>query len=146
MPPLIELVEEPSPEVRRSLLEELREFNCAAIGPYPERETLAVLIRDPDDDVVLGGLWGRTAWGWLTIEILFVPEPLRGSGLARALIDRAEAEAVRRGCHSAWLDTLNEEALPFYARLGYSPFGVLEDHPPGRSRTFLRKSLEASPG
>jgi GNAT superfamily N-acetyltransferase len=141
MTPLIELVGEPLPAFRQALLDGLRDFNSTAIGPYPEQEALAVAIRDPDAGTVLGGLWGRTAWGWLTIEILFVPEELRGGGLARRLIGCAENEALRRGCHSAWLDTLNEKALPLYECLGYVRFGELEDYPEGQSRTFLRKRL-----
>ena len=141
MTALIELVGEPPPDFRQALLDGLRDFNRTAIGAYPEQEALAVALRDPDAGTVLGGLWGRTAWGWLTIEILFVPEKLRGSGLARRLIARAEDEAVRRGCHSAWLDTLNAKALPLYESLGYVRFGELEDYPVGQSRTFLRKRL-----
>ena len=144
MTPLIELVEEPPSAFRQALLDGLRDFNRTAIGRYPEQEALAVAIRDHDARIALGGLWGRTAWGWLTIEILFVPKALRGGGLARRLIACAEEEAVRRGCHSAWLDTLNEKALPLYERLGYLQFGVLEDYPPGRSRYFLRRKLEPS--
>jgi GNAT superfamily N-acetyltransferase len=142
---LIELVGEPPPAFRQTLLDGLRDFNRTAIGPYPEKEALAVAIRDPDAGTVLGGLWGRTAWGWLTIEILFVPEPLRGGGLARRLIARAEDEARRRGCHSAWLDTLNEKALPLYESVGYVPFAKLEDYPEGQNRIFLRKRLLPSP-
>jgi GNAT superfamily N-acetyltransferase len=144
MTPLVELVQEPPPAFRQALLDGLRDFNRTAIRPYPERETLAVAIRDPGAGTVLGGLWGRTAWGWLTIEILFVPEELRGGGLARRLIARTEEEAVRRGCHSAWLDTLNSRALPLYEALGYLPFAELEHYPVGRSRHFLRKRLGPS--
>ena len=123
MTPLVELVGEPPPAIRQALLDGLRDFNRTVIGPYPEQEALAVAIRDPDAGTVLGGLWGRTAWGWLTIEILFVP----GGSARRRSGPQAHRAAPRTrrsgaGCHSAWLDTLNQKALPLYERLGYRAF------------------------
>jgi len=53
----------------------------------------------------------------------------------------AEQEADRRGCIGVWVDTHSFQAPGFYERLGYSPFGVIEDYPPGHSRLFLQKRL-----
>jgi hypothetical protein len=53
----------------------------------------------------------------------------------------AEAEAIRRGCHSAYIDTFNPVALRTYQGAGYVPFGALENFPGERSRTFLKKRL-----
>lgn len=57
-----------------------------------------------------------------------------------AYVLAAEAEARRRGCHHAWVDT-QFGARGFYERLGYVAFGELPDYPPGFVRTFLRKTL-----
>ena len=70
-----------------------------------------------------------------------MPETFRGMGLATRLVAMAEEEAKRRGCHSAWLDTLNPKALTLYQRLGYAIFGELKDYPAGSSRFFLQKKL-----
>ena len=127
----------------------------AIVGPlvaYNEQKTgtndhkpLAVVDRDADN-CVIGGLWGRTAYGWLFVELLFVPESLRGKGLGTDLMRRAEAEAVARGCHSAWLDTFEFQARGFYERLGYSCFGELENYPVGFSRYFMKKALSGVAG
>ena len=90
---------------------------------------------------MIGGLYGRTAWGYLFIEMLFVPEALRARGLGRELVARAEREAAHRGCHGAWLDTHAWQARGFYERLGYACFGELPDCPTGHPRYFLRKTL-----
>ncbi|MBO9099073.1 MULTISPECIES: GNAT family N-acetyltransferase [unclassified Rhizobium] len=117
----------------------LMSFNASDVGP-PERRSLAVFIRG-DDGKVIGGLLGVTAWGWLFTQWLFVPEALRGQGMAGRLLAKAEAEALERGCHGAWIDTFNPHALRAYERQGYVAFGALADFPPGRSRTFLQKQL-----
>jgi len=91
--------------------------------------------------VTIGGLWGRTLWGQLYIDILFVPEELRRNGVGRELVLQAEEEAFRRGCHCSWLDTYEFQARPFYERLGYEMFGTLEGPAPVYPRYFLRKRL-----
>jgi hypothetical protein len=54
----------------------------------------------------------------------------------------AEARALERGCHSAWVDTFSFQAPGFYPKLGYQAFGEL-DYPPGHKRIFLQKRLGA---
>jgi GNAT superfamily N-acetyltransferase len=138
----ISLMAEPSPDLHRTILDGVRAFNKELFATWPPGQDLAIAIRDQDQGVV-GGLWGRTAGGWLAVDLIFVPEHLRGAGLATQLIGLAEAEARRRGCHSAWLDTLNAKALTLYERLGYVRFGELKDYPLGTDRVFLQKKLEA---
>jgi GNAT superfamily N-acetyltransferase len=141
---MIELAE-PTPEVHRTILERIRAFNAALFRDERPGENLALAIRDPGTEEIVGGLWGRTAGGWLAVELIFVPEPLRGRGLATRLVTMAESEALARGCHSAWLDTLNPDALRLYERLGYRRFGELKDYPRGGSRYFLQKELTVRP-
>ena len=124
---------------RESILRGLQRFNDAGGGPADFRP-LAVLLR-ADGGQTIGGLWGRTTWRWLFVELLFVPDTLRRSGIGRELMRRAEAAAIARGCRAAWLDTFSFQALGFYERLGYSVFGTLDAYPPGHSRFFLRKTL-----
>jgi GNAT superfamily N-acetyltransferase len=136
------LVATPDPGIRAIILDGLRDFNRTVLSPGLQIDDLAVVIRDAADDSVVGGLWGRTGWEWLAVELIFVPESLRGRGIASRLIALAEEEALRRGCHSAWLDTLNPDALSLYERLGYLRFGELKNFPVGGSRYFLQKSLK----
>ena len=136
----LELISEIDSDVRSNVVEQLIAFNITRGGEHG-RAPLAILIKDRETGVVTGGLWGWTSWGWLTIETLFVPEAHRGSGLGSEVMNLAEQEAVRRGCIGVWVDTHSFQAPGFYERLGYSPFGVIEDYPPGHSRLFLQKRL-----
>ena len=117
----------------------LTAFNEADAGPA-DRQALAVLVRDAADELV-AGISGFSAWGWLYVQWLWVAEAQRGAGLAGRMLEAAEAEARRRGCHGAHIDTFNPVALKVYRRAGYLPFGELDDFPAGRTRTFLRKRL-----
>jgi ribosomal protein S18 acetylase RimI-like enzyme len=138
--PTIAFVEDDS-ALHEVILEGVRGFNKTLFPDHPPGRDLAIAIRDPDSNEPVGGLCGRTAGGWLAIELIFVPESFRGMGLATRLIAMAEEEAKRRDCHSAWLDTMNPQALTLYRRLGYEIFGELKDYPVGSNRFFLQKKL-----
>ena len=125
--------------VRKAIVDPLVAYNQLKTGRNDHRP-LVIAVETADREV-LGGLWGRTAYDWLFVELLFVPESLRGRGVGTELMMRAETEAVARGCRSAWLDTFEFQARAFYERLGYSCFGELEDYPVGASRYFMRKRL-----
>ena len=90
----------------------------------------------------LGGLSGKTVFDWLFVELLVVPETLRGKGYGQALIQRAEAFARERNCIGIWLDTFSFQARPFYEKLGFTVFGTIDDHPIGGHRYFLQKRLD----
>ncbi len=135
----LDVTASPSPEELAVIGEGLTAFNDADVGPS-ERKALAVLIRDAEGKVI-GGLSGYTAWGWLFTQWLFIPEAVRGGGMAGKLLSQAEDEARTRGCHGAWIDTFSPVARKAYMRQGYEIFGELPEFPKGRTRTFLRKAL-----
>src|SRR5476649_1303911 len=116
MTPDIVLTDQPSLADRETVLVGLVRFNEAQIGPSTHRP-LAVLLKDPTTGATTGGLVGATSNGWLFIEWVIVPEPIRGSGLGATPVTAAEAEALQRACHGAWLDTYDFQARGFYERL-----------------------------
>lgn len=136
---VLEVREEPDGSDRDAILQALVDYNRAA-GPPTEALPLAILIRDGEGRAV-GGLWGKSLYDWLFVELLAVPEGMRGQGLGTQLIDRAEQVARRRGCVGIWLDTFSFQARGFYERLGFELSGTIEDHPVGGARYFLSKRL-----
>jgi GNAT superfamily N-acetyltransferase len=126
---------------RNAILGPLVAYNQSKTGRHDFRPLIIAL--DDAEGHVIGGLWGRTALDWLFVELLFVPESLRGQGVGTSVMQRAETEALRRGCHSVWLDTLEFQARGFYERLGYTCFGELSDYPAGYHRYFMKKQLRA---
>jgi GNAT superfamily N-acetyltransferase len=140
MKPLIEVTHTPSPAEREAILGPLAAYNESKVG-RTEVLPLAVLLRDPANRRIIGGLTGRSLYDWLFVEWLAVPEGLRGQGLGSDLMGRAEAVARARRCVGVWLDTFEFQARPFYEKLGYSVFGQIDDFPRGSCRYFLQKRL-----
>jgi GNAT superfamily N-acetyltransferase len=128
---------DPTPDDRAAVLAPLAAYNRRH-GPPTEPQPLAIALQDEAGETV-GGLWGRTSYDWLFVELLAVPETSRGSGLGTALLREAERVARDRGCVGVWLDTYDFQARGFYEKLGYSVFGAIEDHPVGGARWFLHK-------
>ena len=133
----------PDDASRNAILTPLVSYNQSRTGRSDHRP-LIIVIEDSEAGMV-GGLWGRTAYDWLFVELLFVPESLRGGGLGSELMKRAEDEALARGCHSAWLDTFEFQARGFYERLGYTCFGELPNYPADSARYFMKKPLTSLP-
>ncbi len=122
----------PEPEDIRTVINQLIEYNSDRQTEKDEYQPLAVLIRDHNE--IVGGLVGKTQWGWLFVSHLWVAEALRSQGYGKQLMAKAEAAARQHGCSYAYLDTFSFQSLGFYERLGYQIFGVLENFPPGHQR------------
>ena len=116
----------------------LEAYNEGRWPHHPPWQPLAIFLRD--EAQIVAGLAGETYCGWLFVKYLWVSDGLRGLGVGRELMARAEARALERGCHSAWLDTFSFQARGFYEKLGYEEFGRL-DYPPEHHKHFLRKRL-----
>ncbi len=144
MTPTIHITDTPAAAACARIKAPLARFNEAKSGTPANYRPLAIFVSDPHTKEIVGGLWGETYFGMLYIDMLFLPEPMRGVGLGRRLITQAEQEAIRRGCHGVWLDTFSWQARGFYEKLGYSVFGTLNDYPAGHERYFLTKTLGLS--
>lgn len=130
-------LDEPDAADRKAIAAPLVAYNLSKV-PTLDIQPLVIALHDEHDHVV-GGLWGETALDWLHVDLLAVPESMRGQDVGTALMHRAEAIARERGCVGAWLDTFAFQARGFYEKLGYAVFGEIPDHPVGGARYFLRK-------
>ena len=118
----------------------LSRYNREQAG-YWDSRALAVLVSDAGARDVVGGILGRTSLGLCFLDLVFLPEGLRGSGVGSAMVRQAEDEARRRGCRAVVLYTISFQAPGFYERLGYRRFGAIDCDPPGTSRIFMVKDL-----
>lgn len=134
-------------EAEASLSEEAAEVVRAGMRRHTERHVPwegyadVVIVARGEGGEVLGAGIGETGRGWLHVSVVWVDETCRGEGVGRRLVEAMEDEAVKRGCRGAYLDTFSYQAKPFYEKVGYEVFGVLEDYPAGHQRFYMRKRL-----
>ena len=132
----VTLESEPTAALHADIRRPLVAHNEGAGGPGTP-DLLVVSVRGPDGDVV-GGLWGRSGYGFLFIEMLALGAA-SGLGLGREIMQLTEAEAKRRGLLGMWLDTWTFQAPDFYRKLGFVECGRITDYPPGHDRIFYVK-------
>lgn len=121
----------------------LRAFNVARIGE-PNEEPVTIFLRERGTRRVVGGLLGHIRWRWLYVAKLWVHEDVRGGGGGTRLMAAVEAHARARGCLGIYLDTFEYQARPFYEKLGFQLYGVLEGYPPGYRQFYLAKPLSGT--
>jgi len=137
MLPSLHLSDHTSEPDQAAILAALKVYNDVLLGPTDRRD-LSIPLHDADGKTD-GGLIGYTGRGWLYVEMLFVPERLRGQGLAGRMLQMAEDEARVHGCKGAYIDTINPTARRAYERQGFEVFGRLKNFSGDFEITWLRK-------
>ena len=122
------------------LADGLSAYDVSQIG-YSDFRRLAVAVRDPRTGKVVGGLYGRSEYGMVYVDWLFLPEDLRGARIGSRVLTMAEDEARRRGCTRITLTTLSVEAPGFYKKQGYDVAATIDCEPPGLTRYYMMKKL-----
>jgi GNAT superfamily N-acetyltransferase len=138
--PQIVLTDTPDASELAVIRRGLDAFNLAASG-IDDQRPIALLVKDPATQEVLGGLYGRTSRGVLFIDVFFLPESMRGHGLGSELLQKAEEEGRQRGCRIGLLHTNTFQAPAFYEKHGWREYGNFPSDPPGTSRLFFTKDL-----
>jgi len=134
------VVEDPPDPADLALLEERVAAAATAAARADEEREFAVLVRDEAGRVRAG--ISAIAWGGCCeLQAMWVDEPLRRRGLARALMAAAEGEARRCGCALVVFHAYDLIAPAFYERFGYETVGVVEGCPAGSAARWYRKDL-----
>jgi GNAT superfamily N-acetyltransferase len=137
------LVVEPphSGAVSRQLWNGLLSYNRKKAGAARYRRT--VITARSAKGRLLGGVIVESYWRETYVELLWVSEKSRHTGLGSRLLRKAEEMAKRRGSRLIHLNTFSFQAPRFYAAQGYRRFGRLHGSPAGESRHYFVKYLRA---
>ena len=138
--PNIVLTDTANPEELAVISDGLRDYNTSRAG-YDDYKRIAIFVRDPESGAIVGGIYGGSYMGQMSIERVFLPETLRGDRLGSRIIRMAEDEARRRGCSRITLNTMEIQAQGFYLKLGFETAAALICDPPGINRYVMTKKL-----
>ncbi len=114
-------------------------YNHAQAGDDTSQR-ICFIVQTPEKEIA-GGAIGVVYWDWLYVDLMWIPEELRGKGYGHKLLEALEEEARKRGARHAHLDTFSFQAPEFYKKHGYREFGKLNEFPSGHTRYFLTKEL-----
>jgi GNAT superfamily N-acetyltransferase len=141
---VLTVTDQPSDDAETVIEGGLDRFNVSRAG-HSDSRALAVLITDPVTNGVVGGLLGKTTLGLFFVDLIFVPDSLRGRGVGSRVLEAAEREAARRNCTAVALYTISFQAPAFYVRQGYRELGRIECDAPGYTRFCMTKRLIPGP-
>jgi GNAT superfamily N-acetyltransferase len=113
--------------------------NREAIGAHDGRD-LGFVVRD-EAGRVIGAAFGYSWAGIAELRQMWVAEPHRGRGYARALLNAFIEEAARRGVGRIWLSSYDFQAPAMYEKAGFVRVAELKDFPLGHSNTVFCKIL-----
>ena len=117
----------------------LDQFNNES-APLDQVRRLCVVVRNSGGNTI-GGLLGRTWNRCFEIQVVWVEAEHRRQGLASRLFRNAEAR--RRGCQTAFLETFSFQAPPLYESLGYESKLELDGFPNGICKFIFVKQIDA---
>ncbi|MBL4912495.1 GNAT family N-acetyltransferase [Shewanella schlegeliana] len=133
----IDVLHDENPAIFDALVDGVRQHNLAHMGPEKSKP-LAVVAYD-DTGKLIAGVAGCTIYDNFLINVVWVDESVRGTGLGRKLMQQAEIEAKQRDCTMAQVDTLSFQAPLFYQKLGFEIIGTVPCTARSPERYFLLK-------
>ena len=122
---IYEIETEPSASDVEFLYARITESNLEATG-LPAAERISAWVRD-DAGEIEAGIYGWSWGGTAEVDLLWVSESQRRTGIGSALLTAFEAEAVRRGCSQVVLSTFDFQAPEFYERRDYASLGRVDN-------------------
>lgn len=125
------------------ICDKLVEYNLSKVSKTQREEFISInkKIVDEDGSIIAGCIAKMYCWNVIYIDILWVDEKYRKSGLGTRLLNEIEAVALEEKCSLIHLDTFDFQAKDFYIKNGYEIFGMLEDCPKEHCRYYLKKKL-----
>lgn len=139
----IELATEPTKKDLETISQGIQSYNKAHMPDevvFEPDTRFAVFVRNENNEVV-GGVRATAFWNYCIVELLWLSEETRGSGIGSKLMAQVESYAKSKGFQYIRAETLDFQAKGFYEKLGYTVFGQLPDCPKGHITYCLAKGL-----
>ncbi len=136
----ITLIEQEDKAAFDALVDGVRQYNHSKLGTESSKP-LTLVVKD-EQQCPIAGIGCRTIYQQLLIEVLWVDESLRGTGIGSELMIKAEEIAKQRGCIGAQVDTLGCQAPLFYQKHGFNIVGKIDGITADHDRYFLSKHFK----
>jgi GNAT superfamily N-acetyltransferase len=133
------LGKDPNPKDFETIASGLRAHHKEC-GHVRDEKKFSMILKDDKGDTV-GGIITTCFWGRMRIDQIWVEKSLRKQGWGRKMLEKAEKQAIKLGCHAAHTDTFEWQAIQFYKKCGYEVFAKLDDYPIGYKLYYFSKKL-----
>jgi GNAT superfamily N-acetyltransferase len=122
--PHLSVFQQPDDALVSELRDSLRNYNISLAGEYSLPSFL--ITHRSEKDELLGGVYAFMRFQWLVIDVLWVHEARRRSGLGAILLQKAEGTAQSQGIRRFRLATASfQTGLGLYQKHGYKIYAEL---------------------
>ena len=115
----------------------LRAYNRQFV---PDTADLSLAVTD-ENGRIIGGCDAFRMGELAMVDVLWVAEDHRGTGLGACILEQLEENAAQQGAKRLELNTFGFQAPGFYEKLGYHRFGAVEEGTGAYSHYFYAKEL-----
>ncbi|OAN17913.1 acetyltransferase [Photobacterium jeanii] len=139
----VELAVSPSSEDLKVISDGIAAFNEKYLpndGEFDSGFRFGLFVKNDNGEIV-GGLQASVIWSYCVLELLWLSEETRGTGIGTELMGQLEAFAKEKGLQQIRTETLDFQAKPFYEKLGFRVYGVIEGSPENHTTYFLVKDI-----
>lgn len=127
--------------VDTEILKRLREFNSPYFGSKPAQH---FTLETRKSDQLVGGGTGFIKQDVCFINVLYLDDDQRKTGLGSELLKIIKDFAVTKHCTKLDLETFEFQAREFYEKHGFKVLQKIENWLGGQTMYFMRKTLEKS--
>ena len=124
--------------VDTEILKRLREFNSPYFGSKPAQH---FTLESRKSNELIGGGTGFIKQDVCFINVLYLDDDQRKTGLGSELLKIIEDFAARKNCTKIDLETFECQARGFYEKHGFEVLQKVENWLGGQTRYFMRKTL-----
>ncbi|WP_428817146.1 GNAT family N-acetyltransferase [Clostridium butyricum] len=137
------IIKESSEEEAELIVDKIVEYNLSKVPIIQESSFIWInrVIIDTDGNIIAGINSKMYCWNCLYIDVLWVKEEYRKSGIGSKILNEIEKVAKDKGCYLIHLDTFDFQAKDFYIKHGYDIFGILDECPQRHKRYFMKKII-----
>lgn len=130
------------PAAELGALEEHLNGNNRNLTGRDDDRGLIFALRDEDGRAV--GVAAGYSWaGIAELKLMWVDEPYRGLGHARALLDTFVSEAAARDAKRIWVSTHDFQAPGLYEKAGFKRMAEFAGWPEGHSNIVFCRTIAA---
>ncbi len=120
------------------ILDGIKAFNRSHLGVKGIQIVIGVL---DDDGQIKGGAIAYALKEMLIVDLMWLPDEIRGQGIGRRVIKELENQGRNHNCHFITLDTFTFQSPGFYQKLGFYEYGRVPKYMLGHDRIYYKKEL-----
>lgn len=137
------IIRQSNEEESELIVDKIVEYNLSKVPIIQESSFIWInrVIIDTDGNIIAGINSKMYCWNCLYIDVLWVKEEYRKSGIGSKILNEIEKVSKDKGCYLIHLDTFDFQAKDFYIKHGYDIFGILDECPQRHKRYFMKKII-----